>query len=46
MTAHNWIIEQENRRLTDVGDSELGKGAGSSKFTKNSYLGWLELRGH
>jgi len=33
MNAHNWLTEQEHRRLTDVGKSELGKRTGPSKFT-------------
>jgi len=43
MNAHNWLTEQEHRRLTDVGESELRKGQAPQNLQK-----WLHgvVKGH
>jgi len=39
MYVHNWLTEQEHRRLMNVGESELEKRTGSSTFTKMATWG-------
>jgi len=39
MNAHNWLTEQEHRRLTDVGESELRKGQAPQLLQKMATWG-------